>query len=311
MLLNADGGTLRREGADVMRERVASAFAERGMAAEIALVGGGEIGREAERAAADAAAGAHDRRRFDAVVVGGGDGTVGTVAGALAGTGMPLGVLPLGTLNHFARDLGIAALDDAVDAIASGATRQVDIAEVNGRVFVNNSSVGVYPYMVVDRERRQEHFGRSKWAAMSLAFLRMLRRFPRRRLSICVEGAVHPCVSPCVFVGNNAYETDLFDFGKRAALDGGELCLYLAKATSPAGLVSLAFRAAFGGLDQAHDFETIKARTLEIRSRASRLPVSRDGEVEFLAPPLRYRIRPKALAVFAPAPDPAAPEPAG
>ncbi len=302
MLLNADGGTLQREGADAMRERVASAFAERGTAAEIALVGGGEIAREAERAATAAAGG----DRFEAVVVGGGDGTVGTVAGVLAGAGVPLGVLPLGTLNHFAKDLGIAALGDAVDAIAAGATRRVDLAEVNGRVFVNNSSVGVYPYMVVDRERRQMYFGRSKWAAMSLAFLRMLRRFPRRRLSICIEGREHPCVSPCIFVGNNAYSVDLLAFGKREALDGGELCLYVAKAASPAGLVSLTFRAAFGRLDQARDFETIRTHTLEIRSRASRLPVSRDGEVEFLTTPLHYQIRPKALAVFAPpAPAPA------
>src|SRR5215218_7585967 len=92
-----------------------------------------------------AAAFAHETGA-EAVVAGGGDGTVGSVAGALAGHGMPLGVLPLGTLNHFAYDLGIPfTLDGAIAVIAAGHVASIDVGEVNGHVFVNNSSIGLYP----------------------------------------------------------------------------------------------------------------------------------------------------------------------
>ena len=92
---------------------------------------------------------------------------------------MPLGVLPLGTLNHFAKDLGIPEkLEDAVALITAGHTRRVDLGEVNGEIFINNSSLGIYPYLVSDRERQTSATGRTKWVAASLAFLRVLRRFP-------------------------------------------------------------------------------------------------------------------------------------
>ena len=88
------------------------------------------------------------------LIVGGGDGTISAAAGALAGTGTALGILPLGTLNHFARDLGIPLdLDEAALTIARGKERRVDVAEMNGRTFINNSAVGLYPLMVIDRER--------------------------------------------------------------------------------------------------------------------------------------------------------------
>jgi diacylglycerol kinase family enzyme len=120
--------------------------------------------------------------RLDAIVVGGGDGSVGTVAGVLAGTGVPLGVLPLGTLNHFAKDLGIPTdLAGAVAVIAAGQTRDVDIAEVNGKPFVNNSSIGLYPHMVIHRDRQTRLLGIGKPLATLLASLHTLQRFPRRR----------------------------------------------------------------------------------------------------------------------------------
>src|SRR6185503_16647759 len=100
----------------------------------------------------------------DAVVIGGGDGTVSAAADRAVRHGKPIGVLPLGTLNHFARDLGMPPdLRDAVRAIATGVVREVDVGEVNGRVFVNNSSIGVYPTVVRDRDEQRLRFGRGKW----------------------------------------------------------------------------------------------------------------------------------------------------
>jgi diacylglycerol kinase family enzyme len=300
VIVNRGGGAVRAKGGPAVEAELAEAFARRGVGASVVLCGGGEIGREA-RATLDEA----DRGRpFDAIVVGGGDGTVGAAAGALAGTGAPLGVLPLGTLNHFAKDLGLPAdLDGAVDVIAAGRARRVDVAEVNGRVFVNNSSVGLYAEMVADRDRQRRAEARGKWPAMLLAGWRALRRFPLRRLSIRAEGWALPCETPLVFVGNNAYEVSLPNAGGRTVLDRGELCLYVVGCRGRWGLLRVAARAALGRLDQGRDLEMRSAAEAEIRPRTRRpLRVSIDGEVAAMRPPLRYRIRPRALSVLAPEP---------
>ena len=284
-----------REGPDALRERVAAAFASERVEAEVVLAEGDGIGREIERALGQARAG-----EIDGVVVGGGDGTVGSAAGLLAGTDVPLGVLPLGTLNHFAKDLGMPLeVERACAAIAAGRTRRVDVAEVNGRVFVNNSAVGLYPYMVIDRERRQDHSGLGKWPAMTLAFLRAVRHFPRRRLRVCVEGWTRPYRTPCLFVGNNAYDMSLLSM-RRQRLDAGKLWLFVAGHQDRLAFMWLAARIAVGGLGREGNFETVSTPSAEILSRASRLHVSTDGEVQRLQPPLRYRSRPADLVVFAP-----------
>jgi diacylglycerol kinase family enzyme len=299
-ILNADGGTILNAGAASTRDALAAAFEKHDAAAEIVLAHGPEIGLRASQAIERAR-----RGEIDAVAVGGGDGTVGAVAGLAAGSGVPLGIVPLGTLNHFAKELGLPLdLDGAAGAIAAGATREIDVGEVNGRVFINNSSVGVYPYMVAERDRRMAAEGRRKWTAMTLAFLRMVRRFPRRRLTVCVEGWTAPCRTPLLFVGNNEYRFGLFDLGKRARLDGGKLSLYVARQRSPLGLVKLVIESTFGRLEDDEDFDIHRVADAEILSRASRLPVAIDGEVVVLAPPLRYRIRPRALRVLAPAAEP-------
>lgn len=294
VIVNAEGGTVQAGG--IASEDLAAAFAKHGLTAEIRFVPGAEIQHEADQARAAA-----QSSELDAVVVGGGDGTVGTVAGALADSGVPLGVLPLGTLNHFAKDLGLPQdIEGAVQVIATGLSRAVDLAEVNGRVFVNNSSVGIYPYMVVDRDRRRSLDGHAKWPAMTLAFMRMLWRFPRRRLRVQTAGWSAPHRTPCLFVGNNAYGIELMTLGRRSRLDSGQLWLFIAKQRSRAGLLWFGARAAVGAIDDARDFEALDTESLEIAMRASRVHVAIDGEVTTMRTPLRYRTRPGALQVFAP-----------
>ena len=155
--------------------------------------------------------------------------------------------------------------------------------------------------MVSDRERRQREDGRSKWSAMALAALRMIRRFPIRRVTISAEGWTETCRAPCVFVGNNAYRFDPTTFGTRAQLDAGELCLMIAKPQSRGSLLWLAMSSALGRLDMAQDFEAFSVRSARIDARTSRIPVARDGEVQMMVPPLQYAIRPGALHVLVPA----------
>jgi diacylglycerol kinase family enzyme len=298
-ILNVHGKAGAEAGAERIHAQVADAFAAAGVDATIEVVGGAELSPAVQTALGARASG--DRFPFAALVVGGGDGTISTAAGHLAGTGIPLGVLPLGTLNHFARDLGIpSVIDLAALVIAQGHARDIDVGEVNGRVFINNSSIGIYPYMVEAREERRRALGVGKWWAMALAFGWMLRRFPMHRLSIATGDGVRPRRTPCAFIGNNAYALDPAALGTRAALDRGELCLYIARSSSRLQLLWLMVKAVFGRLKPAQDFDLIRTASAEINSRSARLRVAADGELAKMAPPLRYRIRPNALRVLVP-----------
>jgi diacylglycerol kinase family enzyme len=303
VILNAEGGTVARMGHAAARFEIIEAFAVHGIVPKIVLVRGrtiarivGKLAHEAQSAPPTAPV---------ALVAAGGDGTVNAVAQAVAGTTTPLGILPLGTLNHFARDLGLPFdIPGAVAVIAAGIIDTVDAAEVNGRIFVNNSAIGLYPDMVRDRERQRRQTRRAKWLAMALAFFRALRRPPMRRLTIEAENWVRPIKTPLAFIGNNMYDTNFPTLGRRATLTGGELCLFIAKAERPFDIIRLLFRAVFGRLDRARHVEQHRLRTLTIRSRHRRLLISLDGEVAVLPTPLTYRIRPRDLCFFLPWPSP-------
>lgn len=293
VIANRDGGAFIRDGK--LAGRVGAALDAAGVDADVRLVPGGDI--------ADAFADAAQANGLDAVVAAGGDGTISRAAGHLAGTDRPLGILPLGTLNHLARDAGIPAdLDAAAAVIAAGHARPIDVAEVNGRVFVNNSGVGLYPDMVRFREAEQGR-GRSKRWAMLSAASRALRSFRRRRLWISAPGVETPIRTPLLFVGNNRYRASLFALGRREALDQGELSLHAVRAKNRAHLFWAGLRGLVGRLDQQRDFVTLYATQATISSDSPRLTISADGETFSMETPLEYRIRPKALRLIAPAPE--------
>jgi diacylglycerol kinase family enzyme len=296
VLLNRGAGACVRDGVEALGEHLLDAFATMGVAVEIDPVDGAQLRDQADTALARAR-----RGEIDAVAVGGGDGSVSDVAGVLAGTGVPLGILPLGTLNHFAKDLAIPlALEEAVATIARREARTVDVAEVNGTVFVNNSSIGVYAHMVVDRDRRRALRGTSKWRAMFWAALRVLRNPPVRRLHIRAAGAEREFRTPFVLVTNNAYDLRPTAARKRQHLDRGLLTVNIARRESRASVLWLAVRTLLGIVDTARDLATFETDAVEISSSTSRLLVACDGEVRVMRPPLDYRIRPGALRVLAP-----------
>jgi diacylglycerol kinase family enzyme len=264
------------------------------------VLAGREIDVALRRAAAARNAGGE--HQFDIVVVGGGDGTVSAATSVLAGGDLPLGILPLGTFNHFARDLGVPLdLDAAVETIARNRVASVDVGEVNGRVFVNNSSLGIYPHLVAERDR-QRRYGVARWAAAALACCRVLWRLPRPQVRAFAPGWTSERRTPCVFVGNNMYELDAFAIAKRSRLDQGKLCLYIANPQGRLGLMRLAVRAFLGRLKPEVDFTPACLETMEIWARRHRLPVALDGEAMVFQTPLHYRIRPRALRVIIPEP---------
>jgi diacylglycerol kinase family enzyme len=235
------------------------------------------------------------------LVAAGGDGTINTVASALVGSEAILGVLPVGTLNHFARDLGVPLeLEEAARILAAGQVRHVDVGQVNGRIFLNNCSIGLYPSLVIRREQQRQRLGRGKWLAMLLAFLSVFRRYPLVHVGLDLGGRSERCVTPLVFVGNNRYQTELLNLGRRLALDAGQLSVYLVNAPSRLRLLRLVLRGLLGKLATEKDFQSINLASLTVESRKRRLRMAMDGEVLRLRPPLAFQIRPRALRVLGP-----------
>lgn len=245
------------------------------------------------------------RQGVEIVVAGGGDGSVNAVASMVVGSNAIFGVLPLGTLNHFAKDLQIPlVLEDAIRNVAQGRPLAIDTCEVNDVLFINNSSLGLYPDIVRDREKQQSRLGRGKWLAFCWAAMEALRRYPFLDVRLRIGDVEHRRRTPFVFIGNNEYLMDGLNIGTRKSLTDGKLSLYVCHRTGRLGLLRLALHALFGKLKEARDFDILSTTEIEIEThhhRAKRLRVATDGEVNIMQTPLCYRIRPASLQVLVPA----------
>jgi len=264
-----------------------------GLDFEVSLAkNGAEVARLARQAVQD---------KWTVIVAGGGDGTVNTVASQVIGTDKILGILPLGTFNHFARDLKIPAeLELAAQAFVSGRTINVDVGEVNSRIFLNNSSLGLYPTIVSEREKKQR-LGAGKWPAFVWAAVAALRRYPFLDVRLSADGKEFRRRTPFVFIGNNEYQMERLNIGVRECLDQGRLSLYITNRTSRWGLIRLACRALCGRLREDKDFLALCTKEARIQTRRKRLRVAFDGEVDVMETPLHYRVAPGALRVIVPA----------
>jgi YegS/Rv2252/BmrU family lipid kinase len=292
VIINAGSGSGNKE--DV-RDRLAELFKESGITARISLA---ETGAEVEELAQQAA-----RSDIDTIVAGGGDGTISSVAAAALKANKRLAVLPFGTMNHFAKDLHIPLdMEGAVETIARGDVAEIDVAEVNGHIFLNNSSLGLYPSIVREREK-QQRLGSGKWPAFVWAALAVLRRYPFLDIRLSVDGKAFTGRTPFVFIGNNEYEMETLNIGGRKCLDAGELSLYMTNNTSRLGLIRLALRALFGGLTQEKDFLALGTEEIWIGTKHKRVRVALDGEVTIMQPPLHYRVLPRKLSVCVPKSD--------
>lgn len=275
-----------------VRRQLTEIFDSADVKADISIAkSGAELAKLARSAA---------QSNFPVIVAGGGDGTINLVASALIESGKTLGVLPLGTLNHFAKDLKIPLdLEAAVRTIVAGHCTNVDVGEVNGQIFLNNSSLGLYPVIVHERLKKQR-LGSGKWPAFVWAAATALRRYPFLRVHLIAQTNEFDLKTPFVFVGNNEYAMEMFNIGRREHLDRGLLSVYVTNRLGRLGLVRLAFRALFGRLREDRDFLALTTDQSKIKTRHKRLRVAFDGEVEIMNTPLRYRVRPRALSVIVP-----------
>lgn len=274
-------------------DRLREIFAAAGRDARISLAeGGGEISDAMRRAVEEGC---------ESLVAGGGDGTISAAAAAVLDRGIPLGVLPLGTLNHFAKDLGIPLdTEEAAKVVLDGVICKVDVGEVNGRIFLNNSSLGVYPAIVRLRERYRTRVG-GKWLAALWAALTVLRRNPFMAVRIVVEENTIIRRTPLLLVANNEYRMAGIHAGARESLAQGRLALYVLDAEQRPGLLRLAWQLLIRGGEQVKELDLLTVQEATVETKRSHVQVALDGEVAAMRSPLEYRIRPGALRVHMPA----------
>jgi diacylglycerol kinase family enzyme len=288
VLNNASGPAKARADAAQVR----AAFAAHGADAHLIEASGADLVAALQGAAA---------QRPPLLVVGGGDGSVSAAAAAVVDSPTTLGVLPLGTLNHFARDLGLPLdLPGAVRVALQGRPRPVDVGQVNDCIFINNTGLGLYPELVRRREAQQRLLGRGKWPSFAWALLAVLRQYPFVDVTIMVDGQAEHRRTPFVFVGNNEYRIQGLKVGARDRLDAGTLSLYLAPRAGRRALIRLALTALLNRSNPSREFEAMTATRIVIKTHRHEAHVSTDGEVRRMPMPLDIRVRPGALQVKVP-----------
>lgn len=287
VIVNKNGGAASKMGDDLV-PKLTEAFDGAGTPVAIEPLDGADIADAIEKAA-----------KRGRVVVAGGDGTVSCAAAALVDSEAELGLLPLGTLNHLARDLGLPNdLRKAAKIAATGKATAIDVAEVSGKVFVNNASIGLYPLMVREREGLQDDKGWPKWLSTIPAAYAALERLPHHRLRIDLGEGEREIVTPLLFVGNNAYSLDAGELGQRASLTDGKLSVYAVAHRSRLSLIWFAARTLVGRARRDVDFVALgECETLRVWSIGDSIEIALDGEVQRLTSPLEFRIRPGALKV--------------
>jgi diacylglycerol kinase family enzyme len=292
LVVNRSAGTFRRLPVEATVAGVAQALRDGGHRVTVEVVGRRDLAAALSAVAA--------RTDVDAVVVGGGDGSVLTAVLAGLGRQRPIGVLPLGTLNLFARDLGLP-LDpvEAARLLASAGVAEIDLAEVNGLPFIIWASLGMHPWMVRRRDHLQRE-GMAKWPAMALAAFRALRRHPMIAVTLALGGGGAVALeTPLMVITNNAWREETPPLS-RAALDRGELEVHTARGSSRLALLWLAVRALLGRWRTSPLLDTYVAREVRVVTRSRRAMVSLDGEVTVLRSPLVFKVKPGALKVLKP-----------
>jgi diacylglycerol kinase family enzyme len=235
------------------------------------------------------------------VLVAGGDGTIATAAATLVDTPAELAVLPGGTLNHFARDLGISTVAaEAVELASSPGSRGVDIGMVNGRIFLNTSSVGAYVRFVRVRESLEPQFGYR--LASALAALRILFQFRLLAVELEVDGRRRIYRTPLVFIGVGERELQLPTLGNRVPDGRRGLHVLVVRGRSRARLLAIGLAAVARGVKhvaRSPELDSFLVDRCTITVRRSAM-VALDGELVALTPPLQYEVRRDALTVVCP-----------
>lgn len=240
------------------------------------------------------------------LVVAGGDGTVNTAAQAAMDRDCPLGVIPQGTFNYLARDHGLPLdAEAAALALLRARARPVQVGLLNGRVFLVNASLGLYPQLLQDREAFKSRLGRHRWVAALAALATVFRWRRRLHLAIELDGARTMLTTATLFVGNNRLQVEQVGLeGPLAERTGrGRLAGIVTRPGSAWALLGVALRGAVGRLAEADGVHSFTFHQLDVALPSRRaVKVATDGEVRWMAPPLRFEAAPRPLRLMLPAP---------
>jgi diacylglycerol kinase family enzyme len=285
VLINRSGGTAAALG-DALRSTIEQAFEAAGQDIALELLDGADMTAAVKR-----------HLGAPRVAVGGGDGTLGCAAAVLANSPSALAVLPLGTRNHLARQLGIPLdIGDAAKVARNGQRRRIDLGAAGDRVFINNASFGIYTRFVRQRDR----LSGPKWLGAIPATWHVLRHMRAQHFPLRIDGKANPTETPLLFIGNNEYSIEPGHLGERETLTDGHLSVLAVAAQRPHQLLAFAARALVGLARPERDFvEFANAGEVTIEGRGW-IEGAFDGELEWMQLPLTLRSLPNALGVVTP-----------
>jgi diacylglycerol kinase family enzyme len=253
------------------------------------------LGRMAESARTAAS------RQGGVVVAAGGDGTVRTVARLLAGSEIPMAVVPVGTFNFFARNHAISEDPEAALRVAmEGTPQSVTLGEVNGEIFLINASFGLYAKAIRDRETSTDRFGRNRLVAILSTVATLLAGRRPLRLEIEVDGQAQEVRTPTVFVGNNALQLRHLSLNVAQCMKQARLAIVVMRPVGTWEMFRLTVRGLLRRLEEEESLRTFCADTLVVRNRRLPMAVALDGELLRIKPPLHFRSWPGAINLMVP-----------
>lgn len=239
-----------------------------------------------------------------AVVAAGGDGTLNAVAQAVWNANLPMGVLPHGTFNYFARAHGIpASLDQAIDALLQARIEPVTVGQVGERLFLVNASVGLYPQLLEEREQATQRHGRSRFVALMAGLATLLRGQSVMTLELHSHGEARVVRTRTLFVGNNEQQLQAIGLREALAVERGRLAAITLQPLPMLSTLWLVLRGAIGRLDGAEGVDSFAFDRLQVQPRrgATAMKVAIDGEIVHLPTPLVFQNAPRPLQLLVPA----------
>lgn len=297
VVLNAASG---HKDTDAERQVLADVFTDAGRAFEfLQFDDPASIARVSAKAVASAKA------KGGVVVAAGGDGTINAVAAAVLRSGCPFGVLPQGTFNYFGRTHAIPQdARAAACALLGASVSPVTVGQVNGRVFLVNASLGLYPQLLEDREAWKQQFGRSRMVAFASGLVTILKARGQLKLDIELAGQTSALRTPTLFIGNNYLQLSQvgIDEAHAQAVNRGALTGIAVRPIGTLALLGLLARGVIGRLGDADNINSFSFRKLKVTMRGKRLvKVATDGEITWMTPPLIFEVADTPLLLMVPA----------